>query len=480
MLKELSTDDLERSDEEILEEYISREDGRTSLAGYVRYTLGLEPAKHHLIFCSALDRIVHGSSRRLIISAPPGSAKSTYASVALPAYSSGVLPSGERFVSASYSKELALEQGRKVRNLIESEEHQILFPDCQVSPNDRSANRFSTTRGTAYYSTGVGGSITGKRATILSLDDLIKGRKQADSKGERERVWSWYQADAFTRLFPHGRIVFIMTRWHEEDPIGKVLEQAHKSGENWEYIRIEAICDNPSEDPLGRKLGEPYWPDWEPLESLLSKKAGLTPREWACLYQQRPSPQDGNTVLRSWFQSYKKSQLVDTPLIFYDSWDTAGKVDQRNDPTVRLRFAVDPAGNVYLWEIFSDKMEYPQLQKAFRESVVRTARGQYVASSLIEDKGTGSSLIQTFRRTNNIVKCEPGSEDKVFRFDACTEYFEGGRFYVDHSDPKTAEYIDQLVTFPAAQHDDYVDATSQFLKWIGAKKSRRGSAKLRH
>jgi len=485
VLKELSAEDLltseEETEEEILREYVARQEGRESLAGYTRYVLGLEPAKHHLLFCSALDRVISGESRRLIISAPPGSAKSTYASVALPAYALAKLPKGERFVSASYSKELALEQGRKVRNLIDSEEHSILFPDSIVSANDRSANRFSTTKGTAYYSTGVGGSITGKRATILSMDDLIKGRQQADSKGEREKVWSWYLSDAFTRLFPHGRIVFIMTRWHEEDPIGKILDQAQKSGEQWEYIRIEALCDNPAEDPLGRKLGEPYWPEWESKESLLSKKEGIGPREWACLYQQRPSPQEGTQVLRSWFKKFKPNDLEGVPLIFYDSYDTASKIEQRNDPTVRLRFAVDPTGNVYLWEIEKKKVEFTDLVKLFSAAAVRRTRGQTISSSLIEDKGTGTSLIQSVKKSHNVIPCTPESEgDKAFRFEAASDFFEAGRFYYNSEDPLAADYIEELVTFPGGKHDDMVDATSQFISWVKKKAGRRGSGKLRH
>jgi hypothetical protein len=212
--------------EGLIREVMAREAGRNTLAGYVKYVMDKEAARHHQLICKKLEStLTPGAEKRIVLSAPPGSAKSTYASVAFPSFALAKMPEENLIIAGSYSDELATDFGRKVRNTIKSSEHARLFPDAVLAPDNRAADRFSTLRGTTYYATGIGGPITGKRADILLIDDPVKGRVDADSKAKREAAWKWYSSDALTRLKPGGSIVVIGTRWHENDLIGRILSR---------------------------------------------------------------------------------------------------------------------------------------------------------------------------------------------------------------------------------------------------------------
>lgn len=456
--------------EGLIREVMAREAGRNSLAGYVKYVMDKEAARHHQLICKKLEStLTPGAEKRIVLSAPPGSAKSTYASVAFPSYALAKMPEENLIIAGSYSDELATDFGRKVRNTIKSSEHARLFPDAILAPDNRAADRFSTIRGTTYYATGIGGPITGKRADILLIDDPVKGRVDADSKAKREAAWKWYSSDALTRLKPGGSIVVIGTRWHEDDLIGRILEQAKISGEKWENICLQAICDDPANDPMGRRMGEALWPEWQTLESLRKIKydSGMSARDWSALYQQRPSPQEGNAVLRKWFINYDPMWLGQNlgRMAIIQSWDTAGTVSTRADPSCCVTAAIDRNGDVYIMDVFKKQMEYTTL----RATAIQTYHGTKYRprAVLVENKGTGQSLYQELKNIGiPVVKINPAKlGDKEFRFEQCTPFIESGKVKVPHSASWADDFVEELVTFPAAMHDDQVDATSQLLNW---------------
>lgn len=272
---------------------------------------------------------------------PPGSAKSTYASVLFPPW---ILAQNPKLtiIAASHTVELAERFGRRVRNLI-SEHGRIL--GYNLAPDSQAAGRWDTAQGGEYFAAGVRGPITGRRADLALIDDPVKSREEADSEIIRERVKDWYVNDLYTRLKPGGRVVLIQTRWHEDDLGGWLLDFAKQGGDKWEVLSLPAIAE--VNDPLHRKVGQPLWPEWQNGEALGRIRGAVGPRTWSALYQQRPQPDEGTFFQRDWFQRFKPDQAP-AKLHIYGSSDYAVTEDG-GDYTVHRIWGVDPAGD--LWQL---------------------------------------------------------------------------------------------------------------------------------
>ena len=409
---------------------------------------------------------------------------STYTSLAFASYAAGKLPDRSNIIAASHTDEFSQAWGRKVRNLISSEKQAKIFPNGVVSADDRAASRWSTVGGTGYFGVGVGGSVTGRRGNILLCDDLLRGRFDADSKKRRDEIWDWFTADAYTRVVKGGAIVIIATRWHEDDLTGRLLERMANGGEHWDFLKLQAICEEPEEDPMRRNAGEALWPDFQPLDMMINIRdnSGMSARDWASLYQQNPSPEDGNMLSRTWFNKYdraKNMEMIRTECEIFLSNDTAVKGAERNDPTVTLAFARHKNGNIYLLEELRIKEEFVGMKKKVRDFGFRILEEYGKFSMLIENKGNGSALASAMKHEVSwpIIELEPKTlGDKEFRFDRCSPIFEAGQFFVpSDADCKkwVDEYINELVTFPASKNDDRVDATSQALNYMSDRRSKK-------
>ena len=302
------------SDEEIARIVLQRRAARENFAEFCKYLSPDEPpAKHHLLICDALDKIIDGKIRRLMIFLPPGSAKSTYASVKFPAYFLGRFPE-KSIICGSYGEGLSTSFGRKVRNMVDSGEYGTLFK-TRLAEDSKSKGEWATSEGGSYYSCGVGSGVTGRRAQLLVCDDLVKGRKEADSEGIRNDTWDWYRADALTRLKPDSSQIHIMTRWHENDICGRILPDDWNGesgdfkgfdGQTWKVICLPAQARK--NDILGRKEGEWLWTEyfhkefWEETKRIQTSK---DQRNWTALYQQTPQPESGAFFQRDWFNRYE-------------------------------------------------------------------------------------------------------------------------------------------------------------------------------
>src|SRR6185437_7783738 len=216
------------------------------------------PAAHHRLLIEKLEAVESGKIARLMVFMPPGSAKSTYASILFPPWFLGRNP-GLSVIGASHAGELAERFGRRVRNLVGSGEFRRVF-GFGLSGDNAAAGRWETAKGGEYYAVGVDASVTGRRADLGIIDDPVKGRAEADSESIRQRTWDWYKADFWPRLKPGGRIVLIQTRWHVDDLAGRLLEEAEHGGERWEVLSLPAEAR--ADDPLGRAVGAPLWPEW--------------------------------------------------------------------------------------------------------------------------------------------------------------------------------------------------------------------------
>jgi hypothetical protein len=258
------------------------------------------------LLISKLEAVTRGDIDRLAIFMPPGAAKSTYASILFTPWYLGNFPD-HCIIAASHTAELAEKWGRRVRNLLA--EHNIVL-GANLALDSQAAGRWETASGGEYFAAGVGGAIAGRRADLVVIDDPVRSREDADSELIRDKTWDWYKSDLYTRLKPGGRIVLIQTRWHEDDLAGRLLEDMAAGGDKWDIISLPALAE--SNDPLGRRPGEPLWPEWENSDELARKRRTVGPRDWTALYQQRPAPEEGDYFKAEWLKPYVTAPPTDT------------------------------------------------------------------------------------------------------------------------------------------------------------------------
>lgn len=254
-------------------------------------------AAHHKLILREMQQCMETHHGRLMVCAPPGSAKSTYASVVAPAWFLGS-QSDRRVILASYGDDLARKHGRRTRQLLRAPETEGIL-QCTLDAESRAADEFGLTNGSEYIACGILGGITGNRAHGIVIDDPMKGREQADSQVIRDRTWDAYQDDILTRLIPGGWVVLISTRWHEEDLSGRILpadwsgqsgDILCRDGNVWRVLCLQAECETRS-DPLNRQIGQMLWPEW--FDEKHWAQFRLNRRTWSSLYQQRPAPDEG-------------------------------------------------------------------------------------------------------------------------------------------------------------------------------------------
>lgn len=268
-------------------------------------------AAHHRLILREMQRCMQTPHGRLMIMAPPGSAKSTYATVVAPSWYLGQQP-GRRVILASYGDDLARRHGRRTRQLLRSNEAAGIL-QASLDPQSRAADEFALTNGSEYMACGILAGITGNRAHGIVVDDPIKGRRDADSQVVRNHTFAAYEDDLLTRLIPGGWVVIINTRWHEDDVSGRILppdwagdsgDIQCRDGNVWRVLCLQAECQTRT-DPLGRAPGDMLWPEW--FDARHWAQFRLNRRTWSSLYQQRPAPDDGILFRRDDMMTYDKA-----------------------------------------------------------------------------------------------------------------------------------------------------------------------------
>ena len=414
------------------------------------------PAAHHRLLLDHLEAVERGDISRLMIFMPPGSAKSTYASVLFPPWFLGRNPQ-RSVIGASHSGELAERFGRRVRNLVGSDGFRRVF-GFGLSGDNAAADRWETERGGEYYAVGVNASVTGRRADLGLIDDPVKGRAEADSETIRNRTWDWYRADFWTRLKPGGRIVLIMTRWHEDDLAGRLLAQQGAGGEQWKVLSLPAVAKE--DDALGRKPGDPLWPEY--FQAEMFAQARLNPREWSALYQQEPTPDTGDYFRREWVRWYDKAPVRET-LRTYGASDYAVTADG-GDYTVHGVIGVDPDDNIYLldwWREQTSSEEWVEsaldLMGRWRPLIWAEEAGQII-------KGVGPFIDrrQRERRVYSYRRQYTSAADKPTRAQSIRARMAMGKVYFPSSAEWAAELISEMLRFPAGKNDDQVDVLGLF------------------
>jgi predicted phage terminase large subunit-like protein len=421
------------------------------------------PNWHIELLADRLEKVRLGLIKRLIINVPPRSLKSHCASIAFPAWLQGHDPSA-KIIAVSYAQEFADKLARDSRALMLSPFYKRLFPTRLAGR--KAVDEFETTAGGYRLSTSVGGVLTGRGADFIIIDDPLKP-EEALSATQRKAVNDWYGSTLFTRLNSKvdGAIVLIMQRLHQDDLVGHVLEL----GEEWEVLNLPAIAEHDEAyevesfgeaQILGRKAGDALHPDREPLETLEKLRRQLGTYNFMCQYQQQPMPPEGMMVKPGWFKTF---DLNDPPRFdrIVQSWDTANKVSQLTDYSVCTTWGLWQK-RYYLLDVFRQRLEFPDLKRM----VKNLAELHHASIVLIEDKASGTQLIQDLRRERlSIVQpCQPDA-DKIMRMHAQTPTIEGGFVFLPKQAHWLDDYIREVTSFPGSKHDDQVDSTAQMLRW---------------
>lgn len=482
------------SPEDAAAELLRRRRARSNLSDYIEYVSGKPTPKHLKLVCRKLHECMERKVTRLLVCLPPGSGKSWVISHHFPAFYISKFKT-DPFIAVTHTESFSETWGRKVRNLIMSPEHQVLFPDVNIAEDSRAAARWDTTAGGSYFATGVGGAVTGKRSKAVVLDDLLRGQEDANSASIRENQWQWLGSDLFTRMMKDCIVVFITTRWHLDDLAGRLIAAERNGGERWEKLILPALAGE--KDPLGRKPGEALWPDEYPVSAIEKIKAqpAMSPRQFSALYQQSPVVESGNIIKRQWFRIWAQQER---PRVRYvlQSYDTAVTTKDKSAFSVALTLGVfDEADTglpaVILMSRWRGRVDYPDLRKRAQrlgkdyldDKTYHDANGDALDSFsgvhrppdriLIEDAPVGKPLISDLRRAglDNVMPFPTHRYgDKDSRIMMVSDIFESGRFYVLGQLPSFTqplrwceEFIQSMISYPAADARDDVDACSQAL-----------------
>lgn len=335
----------------ILQELERREQASSSLAHYAQNVLTVSPAKHHELICEAIDQLLAGEYDELIINSPPGSAKSTYTSHALPAYFMGRYPE-HNIILATHTSDLSERWSRKVRNTVASTLHHGVFPKSELSQDSTAVSRWATKAGGEVLAAGVGGSILGFRADLGILDDPISGFEQAQSLTQLQKVHSWYETDFVTRLKPGAKTVLICQRLSPNDLAGYLIARnALNPTKRQRLLILPMECKDAETDPLHRQVGERLWPEWYTQEMVTDAKRDDF--KWRTLYQQEPPSESGSWV------SAEELRIVDaapTDMHKYLCTDLALSVNS-GDYSVHLVVGVAFTGSVYVLDAWRDRCD---------------------------------------------------------------------------------------------------------------------------
>ena len=414
--------------------------------------------RHHKIMASAFERVASGECKRLIINMPPRHTKSEFASYLLPAWFLGKFPS-KKVIQTSHTAELAVGFGRKVRNLVDQENYHEVFPDLALQSDSKAAGRWNTNKGGDYFAIGIGGAVTGKGADLLIIDDPHSEQEaaMADSNPEiYDKVYEWYTSGPRQRLQPGGAIVIVMTRWSLRDLTAQVIKSAaQRGGEEWEVIEFPAILPS----------GNPLWPEFWPPEELAALKEELPNSKWMAQYQQQPTSEASAIIKREWWNEWEKDDPPDCEFLL-QSWDTAFEANNRADYSACTTWGVffndeENAYNLILLNAYKDRLEFPALKRLVLEQY-----DEYEPDSLIvEKKASGAPLIYELRAMGVPVQeytpvrgTTNNPNNKMARLNSVSDIFASGIVWAPQK-RWAEEVIDEIASFPAGEHDDYVDST---------------------
>jgi predicted phage terminase large subunit-like protein len=447
-----------------LREAARREICKRSLLHLIKaYEAEYEAGWVHRYTCKKLERflmdVIDKKSPRLMIFMPPRTGKSLIASQYFPLFALANFPWLE-IIATSYALTLPLGFSKKIRAFIRSEESfNNIFPALKLDPDTTGAEHWLTTKGGGFRAAGVGGPITGTGGHILIIDDPVKNWEEAESESQRETVWNWYTSTLYTRQAPGAGILVIQTRWHDDDLSGRLLELEKQGlGDGFEVISFPAIA---VEDERFRKKGEALHPERYDVEALRRIEKTVGTRVWNALYQQNPTPDDGEYFKRGHFRYYDKVPPLHT-LRIYAGWDLAITSKEENDPSCGVIVGVDADDYWYILELYLGRWE----ADALIDQICTSLEVWRPQSTWIEREkitlALGPSLEREIERrrltASHIQDVPPGRRDKMARARAAQALMGRHRILFPRDADWTPTMQGELLRFPNGKHDDQVDA----------------------
>ena len=407
--------------------------------------------RHHKIYAQKLQDVADGKIKRLIVNMPPRHTKSEFASYLFPTWLMGRRPD-LKIIQATHTAELAVGFGRKVKNLIDSEEFRDVFPNVSLASDAKASGRWSTNGGGEYYAVGVGGALAGRGADLAIIDDPVS-EQDALSATALDNIYEWYTSGPRQRLQPGGSIIIVMTRWSIRDLTAKVLaKQSEKGADQWDIVEFPAIM--PSGDPL--------WPEFWSLNELESVKASIPVAKWNAQYMQNPTAEEGAIIKREWWNIWEKD---DPPTCSYiiQSYDTAFSKGDRADYSAITTWGIfhydeTREDHIVLLDAVRGRWEFPELKQQAHD-LYELYEPDMV---LVEQKASGMPLTQELRRMGIPVTPFTPSRgaDKFTRMHACAPVFESGMVWCPDTN-FADEVMEECAAFPNGEHDDLADSMTQ-------------------
>jgi len=410
---------------------------------------------HHKIIAEKLERVARGELKRLIVNMPPRHTKSEFASFLFPAWMVGRNPA-MKIIQATHTTELAVNFGRKVKNLLDREDYLEIFPDAKLSSDSKASGRWDTVRGGMYYAVGVGSNLAGRGADLCIIDDPHSEQTAMSTTGFDD-AWDWYTGGPRQRLQPGGAIILVMTRWHEKDLTGQLVRSMARDplADQWEVVEF----------PMELPSGEPVWPEYWSLEDLTAVKASIPPSKWNAQYQQNPTGEENSILKRDWWKVWDKDRVPQLEYVI-QSYDTAFSKRETADYSAITTWGVfypdedKRSPNLILLDSKKGRWDFPEL-KAVAYELYKFWDPETV---IIEAKASGMPLTHELRNMGiPVVNFTPSrGNDKLSRVHSIAPLLESGMVWVPDAS-WAEELVEECAAFPNGEHDDLVDSTTQAL-----------------
>lgn len=421
--------------------------------------------RHHRRLADLLMNIESGAKDRICVSVPPRHGKSQMVSIFYAAWYLGKNP-GHKVMLVSHTTDLAVDFGRKVRNIIATAEFTEVFPDVALASDSKSAGRWSTNFGGEFFAAGVGSALAGRGAHMLLVDDphseqdILNGNFEVFAK-----AYEWFAFGARTRLMPGGKIAIVHTRWHLDDLIGRVTRDMAKNeaADQYEVFEFPAILSTDIVTPEGEieTKESPLWPEFFDLKALHRTKASMPLFQWNAQFQQNPTSEEAAIVKRDWWRIWKHERPPECEFLI-SSLDSAAEKHNRADYTALTTWGVfyndeTSQHELILLNSIKDRFEFPELKQMCLDHVQEWEPDSFI----VEKKSSGVAIYQELRRMGIAVSeytPHRGSGDKYARLNAVADMISSGLVWV----PETRwadELVDEIASFPFGSNDDLVDSS---------------------
>jgi predicted phage terminase large subunit-like protein len=449
-------DEQKRRTLELLKTYQAertRSIGKDSFLDFIQHVYpGYKVGPHHRKLAGIFEDIAAGKKKRVIVNIAPRHGKSEMISYLAPAWFLGKYPQ-KKVIMASHTADLAVNFGRRVRNLVGSDLYRDIFPSVELQADSKSASRWGTNFNGEYFAIGVGGALAGRGADLFIIDDP---HSEQDAKQGRadvfEPAWEWFQSGPVQRLMPGGAIIVVMTRWSKSDLTGKIVDHMtrEEGADQWEVVEFPAILNE-----------KPLWPDFWTLEELLAKKASMDVRYWQAQYMQQPTSEEGALIKREWWQVWEAENPPACEHIIM-SLDAAQEKTNRSDFNALTTWGVffneeTKNYNIILLNAIKQRLEFPELKALVLEEYKEWNPDSFI----VEKKSNGAALYQEMRRMGvPLSEFTPSKgQDKISRVNAVSDLFSSGIVWVP--DRRWAwEVVEECNDFPSGANDDLVDSTT--------------------